>query len=118
MNPEKKDIIKWVKALRSGKYKQTREALQDKDGYCCLGVACKEFIISKDLIKFNDGTMVGGSAASQPKVPNWLKSINYSFAMEAGPSLIALNDSHDYKLSFNEIADCLEAVYIHEVLDA
>lgn len=32
---------KWIKALRSGKYKQTDGALYDKkeDGYCCLGVA-------------------------------------------------------------------------------
>lgn len=29
----------WLEALRSGKYKQTyRGALQDKHGYCCLGV--------------------------------------------------------------------------------
>jgi hypothetical protein len=30
---------KWVKALRSGDYKQTQSTLYDgKDGYCCLGV--------------------------------------------------------------------------------
>jgi len=28
----------WVKALRSGKYNQTQEALKDKTGFCCLGV--------------------------------------------------------------------------------
>lgn len=31
---------KWVKALRSGKYKQTKETLQDEKGFCCLGVLC------------------------------------------------------------------------------
>ena len=32
---------KWLKALRSGKYKQGRKQLQDNAGYCCLGVlAC------------------------------------------------------------------------------
>lgn len=36
----KKVKKKWVKALRSGKYKQTRETLKDKHGYCCLGVLC------------------------------------------------------------------------------
>lgn len=30
----------WVRALRSGKYKQARESLRNGDGYCCLGVAC------------------------------------------------------------------------------
>lgn len=30
---------KWLKALRSGKFKQTRALLKDEQGgYCCLGV--------------------------------------------------------------------------------
>ena len=29
---------KWIKALRSGKYKQARSALVSDRGYCCLGV--------------------------------------------------------------------------------
>ena len=32
---------KWVKALRSGKYKHTKGQLQDVTGYCCLGVLCE-----------------------------------------------------------------------------
>ena len=38
MNKEIKE--KWVKALRSGEYDQTRRALHDKNGFCCLGVLC------------------------------------------------------------------------------
>jgi hypothetical protein len=43
MDPELK--AKWVKALRSGEYKQARAALIDGDGmggrsFCCLGVLC------------------------------------------------------------------------------
>lgn len=30
----------WVKALRSGEYKQARETLQVGNAYCCLGVLC------------------------------------------------------------------------------
>ena len=34
--------LKWIEALKSGKYKQVREILKRKDqGYCCLGVACE-----------------------------------------------------------------------------
>lgn len=33
----------WVKALKSGKYKQTKESLRDRKGYCCLGVLCDIF---------------------------------------------------------------------------
>lgn len=32
--------VKWLKALRSGKYQQTKHTLHDGNGYCCLGVAC------------------------------------------------------------------------------
>lgn len=31
---------KWVEALRSGKFKQIRGNLYEKDGNCCLGVLC------------------------------------------------------------------------------
>ena len=31
---------KWVAALRSGDYDQTKSFLRDEDGFCCLGVAC------------------------------------------------------------------------------
>lgn len=31
---------KWLEALRSGKYKQTKKVLKDSTGYCCLGVLC------------------------------------------------------------------------------
>jgi hypothetical protein len=31
---------KWINALNSGEYKQTKRCLYDGDGYCCLGVLC------------------------------------------------------------------------------
>lgn len=39
MNKQLRD--KWIKALRSGKYKQTTGVLKSGDHYCCLGVLCK-----------------------------------------------------------------------------
>jgi hypothetical protein len=38
LTKEQKD--KWVAALRSGEYKQTRKRLFSGKGYCCLGVFC------------------------------------------------------------------------------
>lgn len=40
MNPEVK--AKWVAALRSGEYKQSRERVlaDGRGGFCCLGVLC------------------------------------------------------------------------------
>lgn len=35
---DKKLKAKWVKALRSGKYKQGMQALYQEGSYCCLGV--------------------------------------------------------------------------------
>lgn len=35
---DKKLKTKWIKALRSGKYKQCRTILTDGKGYCCIGV--------------------------------------------------------------------------------
>lgn len=36
MNPEVKE--KWITALESGEYSQTKDCLRDENGYCCLGV--------------------------------------------------------------------------------
>ena len=38
-------IRKWIKALRSGKYKQGQGRLKDFETgrYCCLGVLCEEY---------------------------------------------------------------------------
>ncbi len=49
----KKSIAnKWVKALRSGKYTQTKNHLCDSVGHCCLGVLCELYIKdTKDNIK-------------------------------------------------------------------
>lgn len=38
MNPEIK--ARWVAALRSGDYQQTRYNLRNGNGFCCLGVLC------------------------------------------------------------------------------
>ncbi len=36
----KETLQQWVQALESGKYKQTKDQLQDPTGFCCLGVLC------------------------------------------------------------------------------
>lgn len=38
MNKGIKD--RWITALRSEKYSQTKGNLRDDEGYCCLGVLC------------------------------------------------------------------------------
>ncbi len=56
---EKKQMQKWVKALRSGKYKQASDVLKKKDdsgkavGYCCLGVLCEINKVDDEFINEN-----------------------------------------------------------------
>lgn len=116
MNPEKKDIKKWVKALRSGKYKQGYGLLETDAGHCCLGVACRIFIPPKNLNMKCSNLLSGGDPHGQLNSPKWLQEINGNFCGKTEKTLITLNDNIDFRLSFDEIADCLEAVYIHEVL--
>jgi hypothetical protein len=41
----------WVKALRSGAYRQTQRTLSDgKGGFCCLGVLCEAKGLPKKLV--------------------------------------------------------------------
>ena len=44
---------KWIKALESGRYKQTRENLELDGRCCCLGVLCKTMRIDPQIVKNN-----------------------------------------------------------------
>lgn len=120
MEINKKEFNKWIKALRSGKYKQAKGQFQKEDGYCCLGVACR--VINKTDLN----TPLKGitSYESYPDTPEWLNNINKDFRTKTLFTLWELNDSTFAtrqlgfnSLNFNEIADCLELVYIHEMPD-
>ena len=54
---------KWIDALRSWKYKQTKKALFDKDAYCCLGVACELFVENEGI-----GEIVRGEFSGHIKI--------------------------------------------------
>lgn len=112
--PTKQEIRKWCKALRSGKYQQGKNTLQSSNGYCCLGVACDIFIPKHLQARVISGRLFGRTPISQRWSPIWLKEINENFYQITGRNLSHLNDT---SFKFDEIADLLEAVYIHEVLD-
>ncbi len=112
----KKDAQKWIDALRSGEYIQTHGLLQDKDGYCCLGVACKLFIPHDQLeMKMNSNYISGGNPADQTNCPEWLMYIDRKFNNKTKSGFVTLNDNE--RFTFDEIADCIQAVYIEGVLD-
>lgn len=104
-----KNAKKWVKALRSGKYKQTQYFLRNEGGFCCLGVAC-------DLYNSNhwDGARYLSKSSSLPqKVADWLglrdKCGSYDDS-RIDRNLTYLNDQKG--MAFNEIADFIEENWI------
>jgi hypothetical protein len=85
----------WVKALRSGEYKQGEDLLyrSETDSYCCLGVLCK--VAGKDLYAENIPPQGYGYG--------WLDTI-----LPTGVGIFTeMNDIQGK--SFNEIADYIEA---------
>lgn len=98
----------WVAALRSEKYEQTKDILEDNFGFCCLGVACK--IADQHGVfvrKHDDGTLIGGDLSDQPDVQKWLglKSSYGGLPEKTGSGLTELNDSGK---TFKELADIIE----------
>lgn len=83
---------RWVAALRSGKYRQTRRGqLKHKGAYCCLGVLCGP-VLGKTIDEFDD--------VRCPDVGVRL------FDYYTEDKLIDLNDQAYY--SFKKIADWVE----------
>jgi hypothetical protein len=107
MNDNMKMVLK---ALRSGEYKQTKEALQDKNGYCCLGVMCAVFEkeSGRTLRKEDDtGYIYGGDLDNQDGVQRWVGLQNCLGGSHSKFTLAELNDEEDY--TFSQIADFIES---------
>lgn len=120
----------WVAALRSGEYRQGKNALRSFDeSHCCLGVACEVFrklegderlpISYAPDCDHGYGYGFGFESASLPKiVQEWL-DINsdcgeyHGAVNQSGrfPTLIGHNDEVDEfpGMDFNQIADLIES---------
>lgn len=128
------NMRKWIAALRSGQYTQGTGTLRnDKNQYCCLGVACEVAIgsgVELD-VKLPDP---GGSAywyygdmagTLPPEVQRWLgvdqddikfgdpelvQNEHGGYSYNGPLSAIHANDTLNW--SFSRIADQLEQVFI------
>jgi len=87
---------KWIKALRSGRYRQTMDYLENEGAYCCLGVLCKVQRKSIEAIQTEDGLQ---------ELPRSLQ-FQWGIPKAAHSQLIKMNDSGK---SFAAIADWIEA---------
>lgn len=104
---KKSHARKWINALRSGKYKQTKDTLRDANGFCCLGVL--------DEI-FPEKCLSGGG--------NWflnnyeqigLGSYRGSLYNDDGSSCVSLSQLNDDGYTFDEIADVIQIEYVEGV---
>lgn len=113
MKKEIKD--KWVKALRSGDYKQTRYQLRTTEGYCCLGVLCDLYIKETNKASWNKFTTniyeFAGPEGEFEKlqvpysVMKWAGIDSRDPLINTVPASL-FND--DCRLTFEEIADKVE----------
>lgn len=99
--------MKWVKALRSGKYKQGKTFLKKGDKYCCLGVLCDITGTKHDPLEtsLSNLSITGVKSASGSFYHPYV-------SQEPGQtvsSLAALNDLFEW--NFNKIADFIEKRY-------
>lgn len=106
---------KWIKALRSGEYKQTDGTLVNYDfdeitneitevhGYCCLGVACR--VANVEVVKMAGYDLINDiQLSSDSPVPNILQETN--FAHNLVDILTQLNDGltyNNYKIMKSEV---------------
>ena len=100
---------KWVAALRSGEYPQTKKCLQDKNGFCCLGVACDLYQKEVGGIDIDSRGFIDGSEYGQVlphEVMGWLglRTKDGSITIEQRLSLY-----NDEGKSFSEISDIIES---------
>jgi hypothetical protein len=107
------NMKKVVKALRSGEYKQTRETLQDENGYCCLGVMCAVFeketgrALARTFGRDDIERIGGEDLDAQEGVQRWVGLHDSEGGNTSIHSLVRLNDSEGY--TFLEIADFIES---------
>lgn len=100
----KPNVRKWVKALRSGKYKQTQSELQDGDSYCCLGVVC---LLAGMKSRAKDNRLYFGKQADYlPKTAQRWLGVGDMDPKIGKFSASFLNDEDS--LQFDEIADLVE----------
>lgn len=100
---------KWVKALRSGKYKQGAGYLNSVRGFCCLGVLCDISGLGKwhdiPTVDMECRQYVFDDARSRTTIPPVLAVTMGLPSLIIGP-LVNMNDDGE---TFAKIADFIEA---------
>lgn len=121
-NKKLKRIKAWVKALKSGKYKQTTEQLYDGKGFCCLGVATDLYLKEKGKEWQKETSRCYGvesqftelqTSELTTEIASWYgldshsPEVNYKGTSR---TLMSLNDQTG--LSFKKIAKLIKKTYL------
>jgi hypothetical protein len=108
----------WITALRSGGYTQGEGKLHSTDGFCCLGVAAKEFltddvVVTEVILKSDEYyTMWSYDTEDEMAPDHVIKALRLydkngsSMKGDDSPMLTYLNDNGS---TFEQIADIIEA---------
>lgn len=112
----------WTTALRSGKYTQTVDGLHDKNGFCCLGVACDisglgEWRITTEVDDDDDTRpeeyLIGTESVTDllpSPVQNWLGLRERTGKLTDHPDSVSLTTLNDVdQWNFTQIADFIES---------
>ena len=92
----------WLKALRSGEFKQAFGKLHNGQGYCCLGVLCK--VMGSEFTQLHDGRWQSDRA--EMNVPCQARVQEAGLQSGQVDLLMGMNDR--LGKTFGEIADWLE----------
>jgi hypothetical protein len=96
---------KWVEALRSGKYEQTRHTVRDHRGFCCLGVLCD---IAGATWKTDEACEFYVEYDCDQSVTGTPETLDLAIGLgESGRDAVMRMNDADEK-SFAEIADYIE----------
>jgi hypothetical protein len=101
-----------LKALRSGKYTQTTGALQDRTGYCCLGVMCDiyEKVTGEGVRRYPYNFIEGGNLTKHPQVEKWVGLMGpFGGFMNRHKGYVSLAGLNDNGSTFSQIADFIES---------
>ena len=106
---DKKLVREWVKNLRSGKFRQGKDALvrfyHKRYSFCCLGVACYPSAKTMNgILETNISLVSGDNFTAKLKDPDLMKRLGVTPKRQE--KLIEMNDDEGY--SFNKIADWIE----------
>jgi hypothetical protein len=116
---DKEQFLDWLAVLESNAVPQATSRLQNREGFCCLGLACallipeNKVITAADDIFMPTGRLLGEYPDCQPNAPRWLKDIDKHFLRKTGRTVSDMNDIDE--LSFPEIAKILRMAYAEEL---